>query len=209
MPTRISELLTVVPGGIEPKPPVPFEQTEEYREHMRAVRASRLRKAGLFGEYAEADTPQGQEAYERSKKGRGTFLFGPCGTGKTLSAACAVRLAVLDGKRAKLVTAKQLLDSVKAGYDGGDRGALDRAEAYDLLALDDLGVERSTEWALETITRLIDTRTTRQRPTIVTSNYRLGELRDRWGGVPGQRIVSRIAGACERVEMGGEDWRLK
>ena len=209
MPTPISELLPGVPQGIEPKPSVPFEQTEEYREHMRSVRASRLRKAGLFGEYAQADTPEGRAACERARDGRGTFLFGPCGTGKTLSAACAVRMFAEEGKRAKLVTAKQLLDSIREGFDGGDKGALQRAERYDLLALDDLGVERSTEWALETLTRLIDTRTTRQRPTIVTSNYRLGELRDRWGGISGQRIASRIAGACERVEMGGEDWRLR
>ena len=86
---------------------------------------------------------------------------------------------------------------------------LKRAERYDLLALDDLGAERATDWALETLTRLIDTRTMRGLPTVITSNYRLGELRDLWGGVTGQRIASRIAGACDIAHLGGEDRRLE
>lgn len=118
-------------------------------------------------------------------------------------------MVALDGGRAKLMTAKALLDGIKAEWDGGERGTLDRAERYDLLALDDLGMERPTDWAKETITRLIDARTMRGLPTIITSNYRLGQLRDIWGGVEGDRLVSRIAGSCERVEMSGPDRRMR
>ena len=41
-----------------------------------------------------------------------------------------------------------------------------------------------------------------------SSNFSLGELRDRWGGMPGMRIASRLGGACERIQMGGVDRRL-
>ena len=112
------------------------------------------------------------------------------------------------GWDARLVTAKALLDAVKAEWDGGERGTIYRAERYRLLALDDLGVERPTEWAMETITGLIDARVASGLPTIVTSNFSLGELRDRWGGMPGMRIASRLGGACERIQMGGGDRRL-
>ena len=105
--------------------------------------------------------------------------------------------------------AKALLDGIKAEWDGGERAVLQRAERYALLALDDLGMERPTEWAMETLSRLIDSRTMEGLPTIITSNYSLGELRDRWGGMEGARIVSRIAGSCERVEMTGRDRRMR
>ena len=184
------------------------EDDEELLEvHLRQA-VSRLRKAGLRGEYAAARCDLGREAYERALDGRGTYLWGLPGRGKTYAAAAAVRLAVERGKRAKLVTAKGLLDAVKAEFDGGERGTLERASWCDLLALDDLGVERPTEWAMETLTGLIDARVSTGLPTIVTSNYSLGELRDRWGGMPGMRLASRIAGSCERVELRGDDRRL-
>lgn len=183
--------------------------TSEEVEALLKIRASRLRKAGLFGVYAEADSPEGLACFRRYANGRGSYLWGTCGTGKTYAAACAVRIVATDGGRAKLVTVKSLLDGIRAEWDGGEKGAIERAERYDLLALDDLGAERPTDWAKETITRLIDARTMRGLPTIVTSNYRLGQLRDIWGGIEGDRLASRIMGACERVEMSGSDRRAR
>lgn len=210
MSTRISEALKAlnIPKGVKPAEPVPFEQTEEYRRMVRKMAESRLRKAGLRGDYMEADSPEGRAVFERFKQGRGTYLYGLTGRGKTWAAACCVRLAVSQGRKARLMTTKALLDAVKAEYDGGERGALKRAERYELLALDDLGMERTTEWAMETLTGLIDARVADGLPTVITSNYSLGDLRDRWGGMQGARIASRIAGACERVEVAGPDRRL-
>ena len=210
MSTRLSEALREfrLPDGVEPSKPVPYEQTDEYRAMRKQIIESRLRKSGLRGLYAEAECQAGEEAYKRALEGRGTYFWGLPGRGKSYAAAAAVRLAVMSGKDAKLVTSKSLLDSVKAEWDGGEKGTITRAERYSLLALDDLGVERPTDWAIETLTGLIDARVSSGLPTIVTSNYSLGELRDRWGGMPGMRIASRLGGACERVEMRGADRRL-
>lgn len=210
MSTRLSEALRgfKAPEGVAPAKPVPFEETDEYREMRRQIIESRLRKAGLRGTYADAACAVGEEAYRRARDGRGTYLWGLPGRGKTYAAAAAVRMAVMAGWDARLVTAKALLDAVKAEWDGGEKGTIYRAERYRLLALDDLGVERPTEWAMETITGLIDARVASGLPTIVTSNFSLGELRDRWGGMPGMRIASRLGGACERIQMGGVDRRL-
>lgn len=211
MSTRLSEALKgfKAPEGVAPAKPVPFEETDEYREMRRQIIESRLRKAGLCGTYAEAACSVGEEAYRRARDGRGTYLWGLPGRGKTYAAAAAVRMAVMAGWGARLVTAKALLDAVKAEWDGGEKGTIHRAERYRLLALDDLGVERPTEWAMETITGLIDARVASGLPTIVTSNFSLGELRDRWGGMPGMRIASRLGGACERIEVTGPDRRLR
>ena len=62
---------------------------------------------------------------------------------------------------------------------------------------------------MSTLTGLIDARTAEGLPTIVTSNYSLGQLRDLWGGMPGARIASRLGGACERIEVTGPDRRLR
>lgn len=210
MSTRISDLLGTfkVPPGIAPQPPVPFEQTEEYREMVRKRRECQLRKAGLRGGYADADSELGRELFSLFERGRGAYLHGLPGRGKTWAAACCVRLAVQRGRRAKFTTAKALLDAVKAEWDGGEKGTIRRMERYELLALDDLGVEKPTDWAMETLTDLIDARVADGLPTVITSNYGLGELRDRWGGMQGARIVSRIAGACERIKLEGDDRRL-
>lgn len=213
--TRISEAIKglKVPEGIIPAKPLPLEQTEEYRLMMLRARESRLHKAGLRGGYMHARSDLGERVCRLVERGRGAYLWGEPGRGKTYAAAHAVRVAV-EGSRgskvpAKLVSARQLLDSIRDGFSGGDRGALRRAETVPLLALDDLGAERPTDWAIETITGLIDARTAEGLPTIVTSNYSLGQLRGLWGGMPGARIASRLGGACERIEVTGPDRRLQ
>lgn len=213
--TRISEALKgiKVPEGVKPAKPVPFEQTEEYRELVRKNRESSLRKAGLRGGYMHAKSDVGERVCRLVDQGRGAYLWGEPGRGKTYAAAQAVRVAVErshgGATPAKFVSAKHLLDSIREGFNGGDRDALRRAERVPLLALDDLGAERPTDWAIETLTGLIDARTAEGLPTIVTSNYSLGQLRDLWGGMPGARIASRLGGACERIEVTGPDRRLQ
>lgn len=186
-----------------------IRSSDEYRETMRKARACRLRKAGLLGKYQNAECEQGANLYELAKLGTGAYVWGNTGAGKTYAAASAVRHALKDGKTAKLITSKRLLDQIKDGYDDGLGHALESAETTQLLVLDDLGAERATDWAIETISRLIDTRYMSDRPTIITSNYRLGELRDIWTGIPGARIASRIAGACKIIHFDGEDRRMK
>lgn len=187
----------------------PVRETPEYVEAMAKIRASRLRAAGLTGEYARAECELGRAVYGMAKAGRGVYLHGPVGTGKTYAAACAVRKWLDGGGKARLVTAKKLLDQGRDGFkDGGDRHALERAERIPLLALDDVGLERPTEWAVEALCGLIDERAKRGLPTVFTSNYRLGELKKRLGGIDGERVASRIAGSCERIEVAGEDRRL-
>lgn len=202
-----------MPDGVTPARPVPIEQTEEYRQVVLRMRESGLRKAGLRGGYMHARSEVGERVCRLVERGRGAYLWGEPGRGKTYAAAHAVRVAVERSRGAKtpakLVSAKRLLDSIREGFNGGDRDALRRAEVVPLLALDDLGAERPTDWAIETLTGLIDARTAEGLPTIVTSNYSLGQLRELWGGMPGARIASRLGGACERIEVTGPDRRLQ
>lgn len=177
---------------------------------------SQLLKAGLRGEYRHAETELGEKLCALVESGRGAYLFGKPGRGKTFSAAHAVRRFTashmgLGGRRNKawLVTAKRLLDDIKADMNEHSSNTVERAEEVGLLVIDDFGAERLTDWAIETLTRIIDSRTTSGLPTILTSNYPLGQLRDIWGEIPGARMASRIGGACEVFpEITGEDRRL-
>ena len=113
------------------------------------------------------------------------------------------------GCPARLVTAAGLLAEARAAL--GDRAAFDavsHASTVPLLCVDDLGAERPTDWAVETLSRIVDARVSAGLPTVVTSNLGVGALRDLWGGAAGKRLASRLAGACERIEVGGEDRRV-
>lgn len=144
---------------------------------------SALLKAGLRGAYRIAESDYGKRVISLVESGKGAYLFGKPGRGKTYAAAHAVRVAVERGfssgkarGQAMLVTAKVLLDDIRDGYSGNGTGMFARAESVPLLALDDFGAERMNDWSIETLTRLIDTRTNAGLPTVYTSNYPLGKL---------------------------------
>ena len=184
--------------------------SSEYTAALAKIRASQLRSAGLAGDYARAECEVGHRMYELAKSGIGTYVYGDSGRGKTYAAACAVRMWVGAGGKARLVSTPKLMDEVYAGFGrDGDRGALERACRMPLLALDDFGMERPTETAVEKLSMLIDERTKAGLPTIFTSNLRVGVLADTWGEVPGKRMASRVVGSCKIIELTGEDWRLR
>ena len=186
---------------------------DEVARVMASIAAQKIRRAGLVGAYASADCDLGRRVADMAREGRGAYLWGEPGTGKTYAASCAVRLLVADeGTQSHtgvwMVTAKRLLDLIKEGYDEGDSWAQERAEGARVLAMDDLGAERRTEWSMETIEGIIDARYLKGLPTIITSNYRIGQIRDLWGGMEGKRIASRLAGSCESIEVKGRDRRI-
>lgn len=74
-----------------------------------------------------------------------------------------------------------------------------------ILFLDDIGTEKTTDWAFQTLYTIIDRRYREFRQTVITSNLSLNELSDRTG----DRITSRIAEMCNVIELKGKDRRLE
>lgn len=75
----------------------------------------------------------------------------------------------------------------------------------DLLILDDMGAEKSSEYSIQSLYLIIDRRYSSQSKTIITSNLSLGQIAEKVG----DRIASRIAGMCRVIELRGKDRRVR
>ena len=67
---------------------------------------------------------------------------------------------------------------------------------YPLLIIDDLGIERNSEFALEQVYNVIDSRYCKMLPLIVTTNLGLNEMKSKDLDTAHQRIYSRILEMC-------------
>jgi DNA replication protein DnaC len=140
--------------------------------------------------------------------GRGFWFYGDVGTGKTSLAMVVSRAAVEAGKSVAIYSTPQLLADIRATYeDGAGRSYLDlfrRLSRVDLLHLDDLGAERTTEWVLEQLYAIVNERWQEQRSMLVTTNL---TDRDRLREQIGERTVSRLSEMCATIPIMGDDLR--
>lgn len=77
---------------------------------------------------------------------------------------------------------------------------------YDLLIIDDLGVERSTEYAMEQMFHVIDCRYRSRKPMIITTNLKLSELKNPPDLVHA-RVYDRILERCGPILFAGKNFR--
>lgn len=77
---------------------------------------------------------------------------------------------------------------------------------YPLLILDDFGMERQTEYALEQVFNVIDARYRSGRPLIITTNLSLAELKTPKSREHA-RIYDRILEMCQPVNFGSNGRR--
>ncbi len=137
--------------------------------------------------------------------GRGLWLAGGPGTGKTALAMIVSKAAIDAGRTVAIYSCPRLLSVIRESIDaGGVLDFLDRLAEADLLHVDDLGAEHRTEWVLEQLYSIINSRYEEQRATLVTSNLDYDELSAQLG----ERIVSRLEGMCgEPLPFYGVDAR--
>ncbi len=137
----------------------------------------------------------------------GLLIVGPVGTGKTHLAVAVIREAYRPGCSIAFAQVPQVLADIRAGIGRGDEEATAQIDMYSevsVLALDDLGSERVTDWVHEQLFLIINRRYEEMLPTIITSNDSLEILEEHLG----KRIASRLAGMCIGVALDGPDYRL-
>ena len=142
---------------------------------------------------------------DMKEKHEGLLLYGPVGTGKTYFAV-AIANALLDVGVSCLVTNFSRLTNTLFELRDGKQEYLDALNKYDLLVIDDLGTERDTEYMIEQVSIIIDSRYRSGKPLIVTTNLTPEELKHP-ADKSRARIYSRLLGMCIPVEVAGEDRR--
>jgi DNA replication protein DnaC len=143
---------------------------------------------------------------EHLDQGRGMWFWGDVGTGKTTLAMIISKAAIDAGRSVAIYSLPRLLNLLRESLqaDGGLTDLLDRLSVVDLLHIDDLGAENTTEWVLEQLYSIVNTRYEDERAMIVTTNLKYEELVDQLG----ERTVSRLVAICGNgLPLFGEDDR--
>lgn len=134
-------------------------------------------------------------------------LQGPAGRGKTHLALGVARIAREKGSSVLALKTIDLLTRIKRTYDKKDDAAevaiMRVLKNIDLLVIDDIGVEKTTEWVLAKLYEVIDFRH-RRKSTIFTTNLTGKAMQAKEGAA----LVSRIMGAEINLEIDGKDWRI-
>jgi len=147
---------------------------------------------------------------ERLQDGKGLLLMGPVGTGKTHLVASMIHEAIEKHVvLAVFVTVPELLARIRASFEKGNQetqGELfELVRSADLLVLDDIGAEKTSEWVREQLYIIINSRYDDLKPVVITSNCTAEELEERIG----ERATSRIIEMCDWVVVDGPDYRKK
>jgi DNA replication protein DnaC len=156
-----------------------------------------------------------ERAAARELVGRGVFLDGQPGVGKT-HLAVAVLKAIIERSNASglFYDTRDLLRMIRSTYDPSIRTTeleiLRPVMNTEVLVLDDLGAEKTSEWVEETMNLIVNTRYNERRMTLFTSNYLdIPDDTDQNSLLfrIGHRMRSRLHEMCDFVEMDGADYR--
>jgi DNA replication protein DnaC len=169
----------------------------------------------------------------RLDEGRGLWLVGDVGTGKTTLAMIISKAALDAGRTVAIYSLPRLLNLIQdeVGTDNSLLDLLDRLSSVDLLHIDDLGAQYTTPWRLEQLYSIVDARYQAGRAIVATTNLTpeaLGEqmgkrvltpasqggrgervvMSDDASELVGRRIVSRLMEMCgDPLALWGEDKR--
>jgi DNA replication protein DnaC len=144
---------------------------------------------------------------ERLDAGRGLWFMGPVGTGKTTLAMLVSKAAISAGRSVAIYSLPRLLNEIREThrFERSHVDLLDRLTAVDLLHIDDVGAERSTDWVLEELYSIVNARYQDGRSVVITTNIM---DRDALCEQITERTVSRLTEMCDEIPLRGHDHRM-
>jgi DNA replication protein DnaC len=141
-------------------------------------------------------------------RGRGLWIMGDVGTGKTTLAMLVSKVALDAGRSVAIYSLPRLLSELRKTFEESSDLSylqlLDGLAGVDLLHIDDVGAERSSEWVLEQLYAIINTRYEDEKSVILTTNLDEASLREQIT----ERTVSRLVEMCgDPLPLFGADQR--
>ena len=136
----------------------------------------------------------------------GNLLFsGATGLGKTFLSACIARQVADRGYSVVYETAIRLFSDFESEKFGGEeqRGLSRKYLACDLLIIDDLGTEMTTQFTISALYNVVNTRMMENRATIISTNLAPETLEGRYS----PQIASRVLGTYRLLKFAGSDIR--
>lgn len=136
--------------------------------------------------------------------GKGIFIYGMAGIGKTHIMACMINELTAKGERC-LFTSMSELANINNDW------LKEKAKSVKFLFIDDIGAERIVKdsdrdtWMQSQMFEVINARYGRQLPTIFSSNYSMNDLME--GKGLNERTVSRMREMCKEFHLVGESFR--
>lgn len=199
-----------------------YEKEEAERKQQEfLMQVSRLKTNGLqdksLRDYTFANdkgyNPEIQKAHdyvahweEMKAKSLGLLLWGDVGTGKSFFAGCIANALLEKGIPVLMTNFSRILNTLTGMYSDDRNQFIDSLNKYSLLIIDDLGIERGTEFSLEQVFNVIDSRYRSKKPMIVTTNLTLDELKHP-GDLAHARIYGRILERCVPLKINNQNIR--
>lgn len=144
---------------------------------------------------------------EMKKKNIGLLLMGSYGTGKTYYAGAIANEVRKLGDYVLIGTLPKLISTMNEDYGRYKSEWEDKIKTYPLMVIDDLGIERITDYSYEQIETIIDLRYRSKLPIIVTTNISKTDLAN-MTDIRQQRVWSRLNEMCVAYAITGTDRRV-
>lgn len=203
-----------------------YENEQKRRvEDERNMRLERNKEnSGIERMYQDASlktfdvVPENQGAYNLAKnyvaqfpemleRNQGLLFWGDVGTGKTYTASVIGNELLAEGRTVYALSLAKMFQKVGGFNNEEEDELMDRIRTVDLLILDDLGTERSTDFAMEKVYAVIDARYRANKPVIYTTNLTLGQMKDT-PDLRQKRVFDRIFQTCFPLQFSGQSRRV-
>jgi len=200
---------------------IELEDLEASRQRIRMRDAEIIRSGYLDTAYLEHtfdkdDSPSSKPSLdlnryvtkwnEMKQKNIGLLLMGSYGTGKTFYASAIANEVRKLGDYVLIGTLPKLIHEMNSNYSRDRDEIEEKIQNYPLMVIDDLGIERTTDYSLEQIESVIDLRYRAKKPLIVTTNLTKEDISN-MSDVRQARIWSRLSEMCVPYAVIGADRR--